>query len=118
MRRTHESGSSRSEMKKKVLIALDVDGTLRCNCTPVCKDPNEDIIRLAKILAGFKNVRLMVWSGGGKDYAQKFIDLYSLPAFAASKIDPTTWVSGKPQIAIDDEETFNLADVNLIIKEK
>lgn len=106
-------------MKKKILIAFDVDGTLRCNCTPTCADPNENIVQLAQILASFKNVRLMVWSGGGTDYAANAIRRYSIPkAFAADKKDPNTWVMGKPQIAIDDIQAFSLADINLIVREK
>ena len=26
---------------KKIRIAFDVDGTLRCNCTETCRDPNQ-----------------------------------------------------------------------------
>lgn len=103
-------------MKKKILIAIDVDGTLRCSCTPICQDANKKVLTLAQILASFKNVRLMVWSGNGKEYAQRFVDMYHLPAFAASKADPATWVSGRPQIAIDDQERFSMADINLIVR--
>lgn len=112
-------------MKRNILIAVDVDGTLRCNCKPECIDPG--IIRgttmtvadFVNALSTFKNVRLMVWSGGGKDYAQNAINRYGiLRAFPASKIDPTTWVYGKPNIAIDDIQSFNMADFNLIVREK
>jgi hypothetical protein len=103
-------------MKKKILIAFDVDKTLRCDCQPTCAEPHQDIVTLARILGTMKNVRLMVWSGGGKDYATNAIARYDIPgAFPASKIDQNTWVCGKPDIAFDDVETFNMATINLIV---
>lgn len=103
-------------MKKKILVAFDVDGTLRCDCSPSCVEPHRDIINLARILARMKNIRLMVWSGGGKDYATNAIARYDIRgAFPASKIDKTTWVCGVPDIAFDDIETFNMAAVNIIV---
>jgi hypothetical protein len=76
-------------------------------------------VELLKILSTFKNVRLMVWSGGGQAYAQNIINRFELPkCFAASKIDQSTWAYGKPQIAIDDQQAFNMADINLIVREK
>lgn len=106
-------------MKRNILVAIDVDGTLRCNCKPDCIDPNKDIVHLANTLARFKNVRVMIWSGNGKDYADNTIRRYGLQrCFGASKIDESTWVCGRPQIAIDDIETFSLGVYNLIIREK
>lgn len=107
-------------MKRNILIAIDVDGTLLCNkCTPQCTDPNQDIVDLTNILARFKNVRVMVWSNRGKDYAQHYMELLGVQrCFAASKIDKDTWVCGVPNIAIDDQQSFDLADFNLIVREK
>lgn len=99
-------------MKKKILVAFDVDGVIHTN-----DKPHQHIIDLANTLSNFKNVRIMVWSGMGKEYAQLAINRHSiLKAFAASKIDKETWVCGVPQIAIDDIETFDLGIVNLIVK--
>ena len=44
------------EKMRKVSIAFDVDGTLRCNCTDTCEDPNPDIVEMFKILKKFKFV--------------------------------------------------------------
>lgn len=106
-------------MKRNILIAVDVDGTLRCNCTATCMDANQDIVNLTNILARMKNVRVMIWSGGGKDYAESFMNRFGIQrCFAASKLDPDTWVCGKPQIAIDDQQSFAMADLNLIVRMK
>jgi hypothetical protein len=103
----------------KFVIAVDVDGTLRCNCTPTCIDPNYEIVQLVQILGRFKNVRLMVWSGGGKEYAANIIARYGLlRCFPASKLDQTTWVYGKPHITIDDQHSMTIGDINLIVRTK
>lgn len=106
-------------MKRNILAAVDVDGTLRCNCTATCDDPNPDIVALTNTLARFKNVRVMIWSGSGKAYAEHYMHKFGIErCFAASKIDQDTWVCGKPNIAIDDQQSFSLGDLNLIVKEK
>lgn len=122
--------SSKEEMNKqlslprdkmeRVVIAFDVDGTLRCNCTDTCEDPNQRIVDMAKTFTTFKNVKVIVWSGGGKEYAQRFMDKYGMPpkVKAASKLDPSTWIYGRPQIAIDDIQDTVIGDLNLIVREK
>ncbi len=112
-------GLPRGDMKQ-VVIAVDVDGTLRCNCTDTCQDPNARIVELAKTLSTFKNVKVMVWSGAGQRYAQMFMDRYGMPpkVKAASKLDPSTWVYGRPHIAIDDIQDTAIGILNLIVMEK
>ncbi len=119
MGRKEELSLPRDNMKK-VIIAIDVDGTLRCNCTDTCEDPNKRIVLLADTLVSFKNVKVMVWSGAGKAYAQRFMDKFGMsPKIkAASKLDPSTWIYGRPQIAIDDIQDTSMADLNLIVREK
>lgn len=105
-------------MKKKILIAVDCDGTIIPNKEIGNIKPNQRILDLITILGSFKNTRIMIWSGQGKDYANAVILRYGIQkAFAASKIDPDTWVCGKPDIAIDDLEEFNLGTINLIVRE-
>jgi hypothetical protein len=114
---------------KKITIAFDIDGTLRCNCTPVCQDTNQEIVSLAHILSKyFKNVQLHAWSGGGKDYTHQFIRSHGL-----GKIIPESRCHSKvlvstspyhfentfhPDIAIDDIQDFSLGGINLIVKLK
>lgn len=101
---------------KKIKIAFDIDGTLRCNCTDVCQDINAPMKTLAIMLdKWFKNVELHAWSGGGADYSWAFVRRNGLgkiitEARCHSKLDDF-----KPDIAIDDQQAFNLGDKNLIV---
>lgn len=108
-------GLPRDKMKK-IRIAFDVDGTLRCNCTDTCSDPNERIVDLFNILATFKNTELWVWSGGGKDYALGMAHRLGINFNANRCISKI----GAPEmdIAIDDIQDTAIAKINLIVKEK
>jgi len=102
---------------KTIKIAFDVDGTLRCNHTDTCRDANQRIVDLFKILATFKNVDLYVWSGGGARYAWGFAQKFELPvkeSHCLSKFD----LKFKPDIAIDDIQETALGALNLIVREK
>lgn len=100
---------------KKVTIAFDVDGTLRCNCTETCEDPNENIVALYNILCTFKNTDMYVWSGGGASYAFHWAQKLKLPlAKCRGKLDP----GFKPDIAIDDIQDTAMGLINLIVREK
>lgn len=112
---TDYSELPRAKMKA-VSIAFDVDGTLRCNCTDTCQDPNEDIVRLFWILSMFKNVDLYVWSGGGKVYAERFAKLFNLPVRQSRII--SKFSGFKPDIAIDDIQETALGTLNLIVRQK
>lgn len=107
---------------KKIVVAVDVDGTLRCNCTETCQDINGRIVDLARILKRMKNVRLIAWSGGGAAYTQTFIN--SDPRLTTlfgnrchSKLEYVREF-GRPDLAIDDQQEFELGSVNLIVREK
>lgn len=112
---------------KKVVIAFDVDGTLRDNentSEAAMRDdllPNVRIVQLLKTLASFKNTRIIVWSGGGKEYAEsigrqlgidEFVDEY------AGKVDYMAFGKPRPDIAIDDIQDTALGTLNLIVCEK
>lgn len=119
---------------KQVTIAFDVDGTLIRNDsgndmdggTPIA---NERIRTLLVTLASFKNIKIVVWSGGGELYARqvaqslgitKYVDVY------ASKNHMGFDAQGKhvfnpdimPDIAIDDIQDCELGFLNLIVREK
>ena len=102
---------------KKVRIAFDVDGTLRCNHSDTCRDPNEDIVTLFKILAKFKNIELYVWSGGGARYAWAFAQKFELPVKESHCLSKFGY-DFKPDIAIDDIQETALGVLNLIVREK
>ncbi len=99
-----------------VKIAFDVDGTLRCNCTDTCEDPNQRIVDMFNTLASFKNTEMYVWSGGGDSYAARFAVKYNLKVKGSRCISKI----GAPEmdIAIDDIQDTAIGKVNLIVKEK
>lgn len=118
---------------KQITIAFDIDGTLIRNDsegdmdggTPVA---NERIRTLLISLSSFKNVRIVVWSGGGELYARqvctslgigKYVDEYKGKNLIGNE-------NGKhlfkpdivPDIAIDDIQDCELGKINLIVREK
>jgi len=103
-----------------ISVAFDVDGTLRCNHDESCQDQNDRIVELVKIMAHMKNVVIIVWSGGGSQYADRFVRLYGLEKYVdktMSKIQAA--MDGfKPDIAIDDIQDTALGKINLIVREK
>lgn len=104
-----------TDKMRKVTIAFDVDGTLRCNCTDTCEDPNERIVALYNILCTFKNTDMYVWSGGGAAYAHRFAQKFGLDkAKCRGKLDP----GFKPDIAVDDIQDTAIGQINLIVREK
>ena len=116
---------------KKITIAFDVDGTLIQTGATSEWDmiPNRRILRLLEALASFKNVTIVVWSGGGKEWADtavKMLDIGHLVKATYSKNLKGRDESGayifepdiKPDIAIDDIHACNLGFLNLIVNEK
>lgn len=115
----------------KVIIAFDVDGTLirntesaeRTHGTPFNDDvPIVHWINTLQVLSTCKNVRIVVWSGGGKQYAETWGRRLGLDSFVwryASKLEHQAI---KAQcdllIAIDDIQATRLGDANLIVREK
>ena len=122
---------------KKILIAFDIDGTLRNNIDDGSAHPmlnsgkypvaNEEIRSLLITLSKFKNVEIMVWSGGGELYArqicsvlgiQKYVDKYACKlitqedGMGVRQPHPNI----KPDIAIDDIQDCILGNINLICK--
>lgn len=114
-----------------VIIAFDVDGTILNNegiqpDTPTYLRPrcgvNLEVILLIQILSKkMKNTKIYVWSGGGKEYAEKIVREYGLDkyvhrCFGKREYDET--IDGKVDICFDDVHACKLADKNLIVKMK
>jgi phosphoserine phosphatase len=113
---------------KEIIIAFDIDGTLLNNEgippeTPTHLRPrcgvNLEIVMLLQILSKFKNTKIYVWSGGGKEYAEKICREYGFEkyvdrCFCKYEYDETIY--GKVDIAIDDVHACGLAEKNLIVK--
>jgi phosphoserine phosphatase len=129
---------------KKLLIAFDVDGTLRSNTVDQQLAPvaNENIRTLLIILSKMKNTRILVWSGGGELYARqvvaslgltKYVDEYAdkqyigVPGCLGGNSTGADCIEAghhhfgtdiRPDIAIDDMQAFELGVANLIVREK
>lgn len=111
---------------EKIIVAFDVDGTLILNETgdhtpgvPNNDDvPQVHIINTLQVLSKFKNVRIVVWSGGGKEYAETWVRRLGLEKYVwrvQGKFDAPQL---KPHIAIDDIQDTKLGDLNLIVRNK
>lgn len=102
-----------AERMQKLIIAFDVDGTL------VSEDdvPSFQMINTLQVLSKLtKNVRIVVWSGGGKEYAEMWgrrlgLDEYVWKYMAKDRTFHT-------DIAFDDQQAFALADKNIIVRLK
>lgn len=131
---------------KKVLIAFDVDGTLRDNSETAYPVANERIRELLVTLSSFKNTKIMVWSGGGELYCRQIVQAFGLTKYVDSYGDKQWQAVGdcvgdcvggngsgaqcaddshnhfgtdvQPDIAIDDMHKFTLGHTNLIVREK
>lgn len=115
---------------KKVTIAFDVDGTLIETGYPASDKLkiNERIRDLLVILSSFKNVKIIVWSGGGELYARQVARIIGIDQYVDSYSTKNHQgkVGGvhqfappiKPDIAIDDIQACELGNLNLIVREK
>lgn len=119
---------------KNITIAFDVDGTLIRNDSGNDMDggvpiANERIRSLLVALSNFKNIKIVVWSGGGELYARqvaqslgitKYVDTYASKNHKGFTKDGKHIFSPdiKPDIAIDDIQDCELGFLNLIVREK
>jgi hypothetical protein len=114
----------------KVIIAFDVDGTLIKNAgidrehgIPSSEDvPIVYWINTLQVLSTCKNVKIVVWSGGGKQYAETWGRRLGLDQYVwqyASKLEhPRLKELCDHLIAFDDIQATALGDVNLIVRNK
>lgn len=119
-------------MMKKVVVAFDVDGTLRCNAEERHRNEVEANVRIVEfwtILSSFKNIELHIWSNRGADYCREIAKQFGLKKVKGyhkkqwhEQSCAELMEGGKPfmpDIAIDDQQRFDgglLA--NLIVREK
>lgn len=105
---------------EKVLVAFDVDGTLVGEGdTPLATLALLEVFWTQK----WKNVDVIVWSGGGADYARTMIERQTDLARGRncwySKMEYETLRKKYAKlIAIDDIQDTRLGDVNLIVRNK
>lgn len=115
---------------QKVIVAFDVDGTLirntdedRVHGVPSNNDvPIVHWINTLQVLSTCKNVRIVVWSGGGKQYAETWGRRLGLDDYVwryASKLEHQELKAMcEFLIAFDDIQATALGDANLIVREK
>lgn len=109
---------------KEIIIGFDVDGTIYGSPFMHRAEPvlNLKTVQLMELLhEHIKNVKIYVWSGGGKEYAEQIVLKFGLEKYVDKCIDKHTYdetIDGKVDIAFDDEAFFSLADKNLIVKSK
>lgn len=116
---------------REIIIAFDVDGTILNNENNVGDAPaylkpsegvNLEVVLLMQILAKkIKNSRIIVWSGGGRDYAEQIVRRYGLERYVSrcyGKHEYEAELDGKVDIAFDDQHSFDMAAANLIVRMK
>lgn len=114
----------------KVIFAFDVDGTLIHNVSADRQHgvpSNDDVpavpwINTLMVLSTAKNVRIVVWSGGGKQYAETWGKRLGLDQYVwryASKLEHEQLKAMCDHlIAVDDIQATALGDVNVIVRNK
>jgi hydroxymethylpyrimidine pyrophosphatase-like HAD family hydrolase len=114
---------------EQILVAFDIDGTLRDNSISDRVVANERIRTLLIILASMRNTRILVWSGGGASYAREvatamaidqYVDVYEDKGYGGYDDDgrPIFHTDVKPDIAFDDIRECALGALNLIVDEE
>lgn len=110
----------------EIIVAFDVDGTLLNNegvppATPPHLRPktsvNLEAVLLLQILSRMKNTRILVWSGGGKEYAEEIVRLYGLERYV-DRCYGKGACEEKVDICFDDVHACKLADKNVIVRFK
>lgn len=105
-----------------VVVAFDVDGTLITSNHPYGQSDFEEpvlaINNLLRILSKFKNIKIVVWSGGGKEYAEMWGRRLGLDEYVWRYASKTEWRGIRPDIAIDDIQDTAIGLVNLIVHNK
>jgi len=115
---------------REIVIAFDCDGTLVTTMSAKSKKivANERQRSLLIALAHSKNVKIVVWSGGGELWARqvgaaigidKYVDLYADKNHqgmidGVHQFDPDM----QPDIAFDDIHACELGAINIIVREK
>lgn len=107
-----------TDKMKQVIIAFDVDGTLRDNTITNRVVANEKIRSLLVTLASFKNTYIVVWSGSGQLYAKQAVNELAIAKYVDLCMGKEQWQNLHVDIAIDDIQDTNIGKINLIVREK
>lgn len=80
-----------------MIIAFDVDGTL----IDVNDNPRAHIIDMLKMFGQWDGIRIVVWSGGGKDYASMWVRRLGLENYVDKTMSKN--MEYQPDLVFDDE---------------
>ena len=69
-------------------------------------------------MASFKNVSIIVWSGGGKEYAARWGKLVVVDDYVWKYASKLEWKEINADIVIDDIQDTTIGKINLIVREK
>lgn len=115
---------------QRLVFAFDIDGTLIQNGSPdrqhgVVNEGDVPIvhqINTLQVLSTYKNIRIVVWSGGGKQYAEMWGKRLGLDKYVWRYASKMEHADIKAQcdflIAIDDIQSTRIGDANAIVREK
>lgn len=109
---------------KEVIVAFDIDGTIYGSPFLHKGEPvlNLETVQIMQLFRKhIKNVKIIAWSGGGREYAQQIITKFGLEKYVDGVIAKQEYdeiLHGKIDIAFDDEYNFTMADKNLIVRTK
>lgn len=97
-----------------MIVCIDVDGTLiRHGDGERLTEPNWPIVNLAMCISQWKPFTVVIWSGGGEEYARGWRDALGLHGCIAMAKD--RFIDGHlPDLVIDDEEGWGR--LQLIVK--
>ncbi len=111
-----------NNIMKEIIISFDIDGTLISNTNGLGQEQlNIPIFQLITLLSSMKNTKIIVWSGGGQDYAEQIVKKYGVSQYIERCFDKSSYdeaLYGKVDIAFDDIHEFSLADKNIIVRMK
>lgn len=114
-----ELGLPFGEGMERVAFCFDIDGTLI--------DNEEKHVNTIKLLAAlgeqkWKNCKVVVWSGGGQDYAKTFVRRLGLEGHVDMVMSKMNHQQLRDQgykiVAVDDIQDTRLGDVNMIVRNK
>lgn len=91
------------------IVAFDIDGTLISENTD---KPKPEMVRLLQAFYDTGKVHVVVWSGGGVDYARTIGNRIKLPA-GVEYMAKTNAI--RPDLAFDDMPEFDMADKVIIV---
>ena len=107
---------------EEIIVAFDCDGTLISNTNGLGREKlNIDVYHMLMLFSKMKNTKVIVWSGGGKEYAEQIVAKYGLYQYVEAcygKQEYAETIHGHVDICFDDMHACKLAGKNIIVRMK